>query len=265
MKLGIFDSGLGGLLICKAISGHMPDIDTLYFGDTLHLPYGNRSAEAITHYTQRAMDVMFEHDCSLIVMACNTASAACLRHLQQNYLPQHWPARNIIGVVVPTLEAAIDQGAENIGLIATNFIIGSHIYEEELQKINPAVRLQTLATPLLVPLIEQGGEAWIKDVLATYLKAFDLQAMQCLILGCTHYVRLKPYLYDLLPDHIKILSQDDIIPHKLLDYLNRHTEYKSAISHTGTHEFYVSDLTHHYASAANGLYGAPLEIQVLST
>lgn len=266
MKLGVFDSGLGGLLICKAITQHMPDIDILYFGDTLHLPYGNRSADAIAHYTQRAMDVMFQHDCAVIVMACNTASAACLRRLQRDYLPQKWPGRNIIGVVVPTLEAAIDAGADDIGLIATNFIIGSRIYEDELRKINPNVRLQTLATPLLVPLIEQGGEAWIKDVLADYLQQFDLHNMQYLILGCTHYVRLKPYLKDLLPSHVNILSQDTIIPYKLKDYLSRHkADYAALIGRNGAHEFYVSDLTPHYADAAQDLYGRALDIGVLQT
>lgn len=265
MKLGVFDSGLGGLLISKAIHQAMPDLDVLYFGDTLHLPYGNRSASAIEHYTRRAVDAMFRQDCQLIIMACNTASAACLRALQQNYLPRHWPGRNIIGVVVPTLEEAISHGATNIGLIATHFIVNARIYEEELQKINPAVQLQSCATPLLVPLIEQGGEAWIKDVLASYLDGFDLDAMQSLILGCTHYVRLKPYLDDLLPSHIKVLSQDDIIPYKLADYLDRHPEHSSLITRSGRAEFFVSDLTPHYAQAACALYESPLKIEVLDT
>jgi len=100
MKLGIFDSGLGGLLITKAIRGALPDPDIVYLGDTLHLPYGNRSEEAITDYTKRAMQHLFDaHDCKLVIIACNTASAAALRNLQQNWLPKHYPDRNILGVV----------------------------------------------------------------------------------------------------------------------------------------------------------------------
>src|SRR5688572_21270631 len=106
MKLGIFDSGLGGLVITKAIRDRLPDIDIMYFGDTLHLPYGNRSEEAIYMYTQRAMNFMFAQGCALIIVACNTASATALRRLQQAWLKDAWPDRNIIGVVVPTLEAA---------------------------------------------------------------------------------------------------------------------------------------------------------------
>src|SRR5262245_60211876 len=98
MKLGIFDSGLGGLLITKAVREQMPDIDMVYFGDTLHLPYGNRSDEAIYSYTRDAMDYLFRQDCALVVLACNTASAAALRKLQQQWLPKAWPGRNIIGV-----------------------------------------------------------------------------------------------------------------------------------------------------------------------
>ncbi len=265
MKLGVFDSGLGGLLISKSIAYAAPELDMLYLGDTLHLPYGNRSAQAIEAYTRRCMDAMFARDCSLVVMACNTASAACLRRLQQDYLPQHWPDRNILGVVVPTLEEAIDHGATNIGLIATNFIAQSNIYEEELQKINPDVRLQTLATPLLVPLIEQGGDKWLEDVLRDYFKAFDLEAMQSLILGCTHYVRLKNVVRSILPDHISIISQDDIIPRKLQDYLNRHPEHDQAIGRTGLREYTVTDLTDFYQSAANSLFGETVNIEVINT
>ena len=265
MKLGVFDSGLGGLLISKAIARALPDLDMMYVGDTLHLPYGNRSAQAIEDYTRRCMDAMFKNDCKLVIMACNTASAACLRRLQQEYLPTHWPDRNILGVVVPTLEESIDHGATNIGLIATNFIVQSNIYEEELQKINPDVRLQTIATPLLVPLIEQGGDTWLEDVLTDYFKAFDLHAMQSLILGCTHYVRLKQVVRKILPNHINIISQDDIIPHKLQDYLKRHNAFDKAIGRNGLREYMVTDLTESYQDAANNLFGHPLTIKVLET
>ncbi len=259
MKLGIFDSGLGGLLISKSIRDYMPDIDLVYCGDTLHLPYGNRSEDAIYLYTKRCLDALFKQGCSLIVMACNTASAACLRRVQQEYLPQHWPGRNVIGVVVPTLEYALDQKAKNIGLIATNYIVKSNVYEEELQKINQDVRLQSLATPLLVPLIENGGEAWLKSVVEHYLNAFDLDKMQSMILGCTHYVRLKKLVSDLLPSHIGVISQDEIIPRSLSLYLDRHPEYE--IGRTGASEFYVTDITDHYMRAATDLYGSQINIQ----
>lgn len=263
-KLGVFDSGLGGLLIAKSIHHHMPDLDLFYFGDTLHLPYGNRSEDAIEYYTRRAMDAMFEQGCGLIVLACNTASAACLRRLQQNYLPEKWPDRNIIGVVVPTLEESIDTKAKNIGLIATNYVVHSNIFKQELTKLSPDLVLQSIATPLLVPLIENGGGRWLEDVLGSYLQEFDLNNMDHLILGCTHYVRLKPILAKILPSHIKLISQDDIIPRKLEAYLKRHPHYVARMD-KGEVEFFVSDLTQNYQASANDLYGYPVDVKVLKT
>jgi glutamate racemase len=260
MKLGIFDSGLGGLVISKAIQARMPDLDILYLGDTLHLPYGKRSHEAIYMYTERAMRHMFEQGCKLIVIACNTASAAALRRLQQEWLPVHYPDRNIIGVVVPTLEAAVEQGYKKIGLIGTSFIAQSNIYQEELSKISPQITLLQKATPLLVPLIEDGGLRWAPEVLAHYLQDFIRAQIECLILGCTHYPFLKDQIRQVLGPDVFLLSQDDIIPAKLENYLKRHPEYGGQISQGGAAEFYVSDLTPSYAEAARTIYGHHINI-----
>ncbi len=258
MKLGIFDSGLGGLVITKAIRDHIPDIDIMYFGDTLHLPYGNRSEEAIYMYTQRAMNFMFSQGCALIIVACNTASATALRRLQQTWLKDAWPDCNIIGVVVPTLEAAIEKGYKKLGLIGTNYSIQSNVYAHELAKINPGITMVQTATPLLVPLIENDGLKYAEDVLQDYLDPMLKQGIECLILGCTHYPFLKPQIRKIAGDKIELLSQDEIIPKKLADYFKRHPEYE--ISRNGKTEFIVSDLTDNYMKAAEGLYGSRLSI-----
>lgn len=261
MKLGIFDSGLGGLLITKSIRSALPDIDIVYVGDTLHLPYGNRSKEAVYMYTCRAMEHMFSLGCKLIVIACNTASAAALRKLQQEWLPQNYPDRNILGVVVPTLETAIEKGFKRLGLIGTNYIVHSGIYEDELVKISPDIRMTAKATPLLVPLIEHDGLIWAEDVLDYYLSPFLKDKIQCLLLGCTHYPYLKPQIRKILGRKIKLLSQDDIIPGKLSDYLQRHPEYSEAITQNGVLDVLVSDLTESYCKAARALYGEDISIR----
>ena len=263
MKLGIFDSGLGGLVIAKAIRSALPDLDILYYGDTLHLPYGNRSDDAIFEYTRRAMQTMFEQDCALIIVACNTASAAALRRLQQTWLQNAWPGRNIIGVVVPTLETAIAHGHKNLGLIATNYIIRSNIYAEELQKLDPAITMTQTATPLLVPLIENDGMTWAPDILKHYLTPLLEKNIECLMLGCTHYPALKSIIRPLIGDQIELISQDDIIPEKLKDYLARHPEYADKIGQGGQTEFYVSDLTDNYLKSAHTIYGQPIEVKTL--
>lgn len=259
MKLGVFDSGLGGLIIAKAIHDHMPDLDMVYLGDTLRLPYGNRSDDAIYRFTKRGIDFLFEQDCSLIIIACNTASAKALRRLQQTYLADAWPGRNVLGVVVPTLEAALDQGFENLGLIGTNATVRSGVYHEELTKFSPDIKITEQATPLLVPLIENGGDQWLEDVLEHYLAPLKNSGVECVLLGCTHYATLKDQITALLGQGVKLLSQDEIIPAKLEAYIANHPEY--VISRGGSISFFVSDLTDSYKASAARLYGQEIDIQ----
>ncbi len=262
MKIGIFDSGLGGLVIAKSIRRAIPDPDILYFGDTLHLPYGNRSFEAIYEYSKRAVEYLFEQDCALIIVACNTVSANALRKLQQEYLPQSsYSDRRILGVVVPTLECAIDKGYKDIGLIATNYTITSNIFEYELQKLDPEITLIQKNTPLLVPLIENDGGEWVPSVLERYLSPFKQAQINALILGCTHYPFLKDSIKDVLGQGIEILSQDEIIPDKLSDYLSRHPEIAVKLSTQGCIQFNVSDLTDGYQKASSKIYGEEINIK----
>ncbi|MCB1592551.1 MAG: glutamate racemase [Alphaproteobacteria bacterium] len=262
MKIGVFDSGLGGLLIAKAIRTRFPDLDMLYFGDTLHLPYGNRSPEAIYEYAHRAIDYMFAHECRLIIVACNTVSATALRKLQQQYLPvSPWPDRRILGVVVPTLETAIERGHKKIGLLGTNHTVRSDIYRQELQKLDPEISITQNAAPLLVPMIENDGLEWISPILEYYLQPLASADCECIILGCTHYALLQDAIQNFIGRDKTIISQDRIIPEKLADYLMRHPEIMKDISHSGQARYIVSDLTESYMKAASDLYGGSITIE----
>ncbi len=262
MKLGVFDSGLGGLLIAKSIREHIPDIDIIYFGDTLHLPYGNRSKEAIYEYSKRAIEFLFEQDCNLIITACNTVSASALRMLQQQYLPNSkYKERRILGVVVPTLECAIDLGYKNIGVIATNYTVNSNVYGEELQKLDPKIRIFQAESPLLVPLIENDGGQWLSSVLEHYLMPLLNNNIECLILGCTHYPFLKEQIRSIIGSDIAILAQDEIIPLKLKLYMESHPEISDKITRNGETKFIVSDFTKSYENAAYKIYGQEINIE----
>ena len=262
MKLGVFDSGLGGLLIAKSIRDKMPDIDTVYFGDTLHLPYGKRSNASIYEYSKKAIEFLFEADCNLIITACNTVSASALRQLQQEYLPNSpYADRRILGVVVPTLECAIDQAHKNIGLIATDYTVHSNIYKEELKKINSSVSIFQANSPLLVPLIENDGEQWVSSVLEHYLAPLLDKDIECLILGCTHYPFLKDKIRKIIGEDISLISQDEIIPLKLEEYLERHPEISDKIDRNGRTQFIVSDITDSYIRAAHKIYGEEINIE----
>lgn len=259
MKLGVFDSGLGGLLMSKAIRQAIPDIDMVYFGDTLHVPYGNRSAEVIYDFTVQAVEFLFAQGCPLVVIACNTASVTALRRLQQEWLPVHYPDRRVLGVVVPVLEKASVRGDKNIGLMATNYVIHSRVYEEELRKIDGDIALYPVATPLLVPLIENDGWEWVDPVLEKYLADVRLRALDSMIVGCTHYPLVRAQIQKHLPG-VHLICQDDIIPERLVDYLRRHPEIDGRIGRSGLSEFFVSDITPAYCRTALAIYGEELPL-----
>lgn len=262
MRIGIFDSGLGGLVITQAIRKYLPDYDYVYFGDTLHVPYGGRSKQAVYEYTERAMDYLFrQEDCALIIVACNTATAHCGRLLQQFYLRRAFPDRRILGVVIPTLEDTIEKGCKRIGMVATAGLIESRIYQEELAKLNPDIAFFGKASPLLVPMLENSGQQWIAPVLHHYLTPLLENDIDSLILGCTHYPLLKKQIREQTGDAVTLISQDDIIPHKLQEYLKRHDDMQGRLSRESTIKYVVSDMTASYQNAAELIAQAPVRLE----
>src|SRR5579859_3847056 len=130
MKIGIFDSGLGGLVIAKSIIKRLPAYDYVYLGDTANVPYGSRGQAEIFRLTRRAVRRLFEDGCQLVIVACNTASTNALRKIQQEFLPKNFPDRRVLGVIIPTLES-IDANHRRIGVIGTKATIKSGIYKKE--------------------------------------------------------------------------------------------------------------------------------------
>jgi len=262
MRIGIFDSGLGGLVIAKAIRKLLPSYDYVYFGDTLHVPYGPRSRQAVYACTERAIDYLFrQENCALIILACNTATAHCCRLLQQFYLRRSYPDRRILGVVIPTLEYAIDRNFQRIGMIATAGLIESHIYQQELAKLNPAVSFFGQSSPLLVPMLENGGQTWITPVLHSYLAPLTQHHIDSLVLGCTHYPMLKTEIAAYLGKDVTLISQDEIIPQKLQDYLQRHSDMNNQLGKSSTIKYIVSDITPTYSTAAAHIAGHVLTLE----
>ena len=242
MKIGFFDSGLGGLLVLNAVRQLLPDYDYLYLGDTLHVPYGNRSAQAIYTLTQKAVAYLFAHNCQLVIIACNTASASALRQLQQQWLPAHYPNRRVLGVVVPTAEAVAESGCQNVGLIGTTYSVKSGVYAEELAKRNPNISLHSIATPLLVPLVEHDGAQFAAPIVAHYLESLIDKKIDGLMLGCTHYPMLRHVIEAALPTGVKLFDQTQIIPQKLADYLTSHqADIASHLSQGGTCAYHFTD------------------------
>lgn len=256
MKIGVFDSGLGGLVITKAFITAMPEYDYLYYGDSAHLPYGDKTSGQILGYTLAAMRYMIENGCKIIIIACNTATSIALRYIQQRFIPEYAPDIKVLGVVIPTVETALEHKAARVGVVATSATVRSHIYREELHKIVPELEVVEIAAPELVPAIEKNDFAYAGEFVREYSRSFA--DCDSLILGCTHYPLLKQGFRACLPQ-VKIVSQDELMAEKLRNYLFRHPEIDVCLGRNSRRSFRVSSLNDHAARVAATLFeGIPL-------
>lgn len=252
MKIGFFDSGLGGLTILASVRKLLPQYDYLYFGDTKNLPYGDKTEEEIHELTYRGIKKLFDAGALLVIVACNTASAESVRKHQDEMLKNEYPGRKLLGVIIPTVEALITSRSTGALLIGTERTINSEKYEIELKKSGTELLLYARATPTLVPLIEAGD---IRTACATVQSIIDSihTYMDTIVLGCTHYTVLKECLRK--NNELIVLSQDEIIPHKLQDYLIRHPEIDGRLSRKGSVEIELSSKTDAYIDIQKNILG----------
>ncbi|HEY5220581.1 MAG TPA: glutamate racemase [Candidatus Paceibacterota bacterium] len=264
MKIGVFDSGLGGLFVTRALVKNLPQYDYMYLGDTQRMPYGNRSHETIYQFLREAVDYLFSHGCELIVVACNTASAEALRRIQQEYLPEHYPRRKVLGIIIPTAEAAVkDPKIKRVGILATQGTVASGAYVRELKKIRGNVAIFQQAAPLLVPLVENNAVQFADPILRSYLRPLLKKNIDVLILGCTHYPILKKRIKNICGRDIKIISQDEIISAKLKDYLRDHPEIEKRLGKNKRREFLVTDLTSATKILSNKWFGKNIKFRIV--
>jgi glutamate racemase len=182
--IGVFDSGIGGLTVVKALRDQLPHEQIMYIGDTARVPYGSRSPVTVERYSLEIAQMLVERDAKLIVVACNTVSSVALPLLERD-LPVE-----VIGVIRPGAEAAIHESRSNhVGVIGTRATIRSGAYERTLKSLNPDVQVTSRACPLLVPLIEEGllDDPVTDQMIARYLEPLLADGIDTLVLGCTHY------------------------------------------------------------------------------
>ena len=236
MKIGVFDSGLGGVLILKSVATRLPEYDYEYYGDTKHVPFGDRSESEIYEFTKAAVEHLFEKGCLIVILACNTASAETLRKLQDEYLPEHYPDRRILGVIIPVVEEVIENTCKQVLLFGTQRTVGSGKYHLELGKRNEIqTKIEALATPELVPLLESGeiDEAVEKTCERVTERIDRGDNIDGVILGCTHYNIMLPNLREQFPA-VTFFGQAEIIPEKVAMYLESHPELEEQL--TKNHE-----------------------------
>lgn len=237
--IGIFDSGCGGLTVYEALRRAFPHNSFLYLGDHAHAPYGDRTAAEIQDLTRRSVELLFARGCDLVILACNTASANALRHLQQNWLPQAHPGRRILGVLVPMVEAITGMPwmadpthrpaapARTVAVFATSRTVTSNAYPAEIAKRAPEVRVVQQACPSLVQLIEtHAPRDALRDAVRGYVEAMmeqlKGQVPDAVMLGCTHYPLVADLFEAALPAKVELLSQPTLVARSLAHYLERH-------------------------------------------
>jgi glutamate racemase len=276
MKIGVFDSGFGGLDIFRNIEKIIPEYDFVYLGDTARTPYGSRSKETVYEYSKQAVNFLFDQDCQLVIFACNTASADALSKIQHEFIPSKFPAKdgevqkNVLGVIIPATEEAVSiTKNKKIGVIATEGSVKSEAFKSEINKLDPVVEVFQNSCPLLVPIVESGefDEEILMPVLEKYLKPLVENKIDTLILGCTHYgiiySQIKETL-DRLGSDIKIVGEGEVVASKLKDYLERHPEVDAILSKKSNREFYTTDLSDRFNTVGSRLLGRDLNAEKIN-
>lgn len=237
--IGVFDSGLGGLTILKEIVRLLPEYDYHYLGDNARSPYGTKDFDTVYQYTLEAVRWLFNQGCPLVILACNTASAKALRTIQQKDLPTIDPEKRVLGVIRPTTEVIGDYTESNhIGILGTQGTVDSGSYSIEIGKSFPELHVYQQACPSWVPLVESGD--YLKNEIADPIILDCLTKLgqqspkiDTILLACTHYPLLYPRIRYMLPNHIQVVSQGEIVAESLVSYLQRHPAMEQKLSKGG--------------------------------
>ncbi|MGC9150803.1 MAG: glutamate racemase [Microbacter sp.] len=254
--IGIFDSGYGGLTILDAIQKRLPQYDYLYLGDNARTPYGTRSFDVVYQYTLESVKKLFELNCQLIILACNTASAKALRTIQQHDLPQLDPYKRVLGVIRPTVEALGEMTrSKHVGIVGTTGTVQSQSYEIEVAKLFPDITIVSEACPMWVPLVENGehlspGADYFVEKHLNKLFITDPD-IDTLVLGCTHYPLLIEKIRKYTPSTASIVIQGPIIAERLENYLKRHSNLEERCSKNGTCHYLTTESVEKFETSAS--------------
>ncbi|WP_114284486.1 glutamate racemase [Candidatus Halocynthiibacter alkanivorans] len=232
MAVGIFDSGLGGLTVLDAVAQKMPDVPFVYYGDNLHAPYGVRDADDVYNLTTRAVERLWEEGCDLVILACNTASAAALRRMQESWIPEN---KRVLGVFVPLIEALTERhwgdnspprevAVKHVALFATPSTVASRAFQRELAFRAIGVDVEAQACGGVVDAIEDGDMILADAMVRSHVDALQRKMPNpgAAILGCTHYPLMQDIFQDALGPDVKVFSQATLVADSLADYLQRH-------------------------------------------
>lgn len=255
--IGIFDSGIGGLTVAKTIMDLLPQENIVYFGDTAHTPWGDKSQAAIQAYSIKICDFLLQHQCKCIVIACHTASSAAFE-LVREYVGDRAYILNVIDPVVNHIGK--HHANRKIGLIGTKQTVRSNTYKRRLDILKLNIELSALATPLLVPLIEEGflNNPVSQLVVTEYLSHPSLENIHALILGCTHYPLMKPYIQNFYQNKIEIIDASEITAKTLKAELEFHKLLNK--QEKASRVFFVSDYNEFCSQTTRFFFGDKIEL-----
>ena len=258
--IGIFDSGVGGMTVARAIEQYCPEYPLLYFGDIARTPYGSKSPETIIRYSQNNTDFLLDHGASIVVIACNSASSTASNALQNNYTVP------VLDVITPATKKAAEISSNGrIGVIGTRATIKSGIYLQKIQETRGDAKVFSTACPLLVPLVEEG---WIsrretKMILRRYLHPLRLKQIDTLVLGCTHYPLLKHLIGARIGKRVNLIDSSIEMALHVRDFItaNQKIQIKLRESQGMESRYFVSDSTEAIDAMANKIFSRPIHLE----
>jgi glutamate racemase len=254
--IGIFDSGVGGLTVAHAIKQILPGESLVYFGDTAHLPYGDKSAESIRYYSRKITEFLLNHNSKVVLVACNSASASAFESLKHEFQDR----TILIDVIDPVVDYLSTRKFKKIGVIGTKRTISSGTYDQKLHEKSPGTTVISMATPLLVPMIEEG---FIFDdisnaIIRTYLSNETLVGIEALILGCTHYPIIRNQISKFFNFNVEVIDSARIVSLILRETL----EKKNLLNDSGTvqDQFFISDYTSFFEKIARMFFEGEINL-----
>ncbi len=257
--IGIFDSGVGGLTVANAVVHSLPNEDIIYFGDTAHLPYGEKSAGAIQEYSERITRFLIDQGCKIILIACNSASAAAYDSLKETFqdtIP-------ILNVIDPLVDEIARKEYREVGILATKATISSRIYDRKLAELSPTTRVISLSTPLLVPMIEEGfcNNNISEAIITNYIHNPMFDDIDAMMLCCTHYPLIRSEIERLFPRPIKVYDNSAAMADRLEALLRA----RNGLNTSGkkSRKFFVSDYTKSFEQTTRLFYGETVTLQLV--
>ncbi|MGQ9619485.1 MAG: glutamate racemase [Bacteroidales bacterium] len=255
--IGIFDSGVGGLTVAHAIKQIMPGESLIYFGDTAHLPYGDKSAELIRQYSERIVEFLIQMNAKAILIACNSASASAYRYLREKFRG----STIIMDVITPVINYVSSRNFKKVGVIGTKRTITSGVYNNMLAEKSPMTEVVSLATPLFVPMIEEGFiyDDVSNQIIRTYLSQGIFDGIEALILGCTHYPVIRNQISKFFDFHVEIIDSSRIVSSSVREILKQNRLLGDVPSEND--RFIVSDYTEYFGKIARLFFEKEIELE----